>query len=301
MAPKDKRTFGIWVYVAIYGLLPVTFLILLITGLYGDSKGFWSSRPFLTNIWTTATGACVGIPVAVGLLQKVAAAQADKAQWRITRRTLQVSVSELTESFKSLLTYSSEHDILEFRGKLAYSMKRFETLTELPMNPKLQELFDYDGTRPDITHEKYRSYISDEVDLLVNDLLACRQVAVRMFAPAEQSRQYQDVIYSRWEDLETRIRPRVLEAGRRWISDALRHQIASTRSMHFDREGIVQRIDKLISDAKTQLGHPSYGIHQLRMDTGHVSFMELLDSELPAAVTMIRSVRQLEAFCRSME
>jgi hypothetical protein len=47
----------------------------VILGLLGDERGWWSDRPFLTNLLTAIAGACFGIPLAIAVLQSLSRLQ----------------------------------------------------------------------------------------------------------------------------------------------------------------------------------------------------------------------------------
>lgn len=53
--------------------------VMLVLGTQGDANGFWESRPFLTNVFSSLTAAMFGIPIALAVLHQVAAAQASHA------------------------------------------------------------------------------------------------------------------------------------------------------------------------------------------------------------------------------
>jgi hypothetical protein len=60
--------------------------IFLALGVWGDSDGFWVDKPFLTNVFSALTGAAFGIPLALVVLQRIAASEADAAEARGARR-----------------------------------------------------------------------------------------------------------------------------------------------------------------------------------------------------------------------
>jgi hypothetical protein len=54
-------------------LLWILAVTLVWVGLVGDDRGWWSNRPFLTNLISSLTGASFGIPIAlifIGLLSQ---------------------------------------------------------------------------------------------------------------------------------------------------------------------------------------------------------------------------------------
>jgi hypothetical protein len=61
-------------------------LVLLTLGIWGDRAGFWASKPFLTNTFSALTGAAFGIPLALVVLQRVVASEADAAETRAAQR-----------------------------------------------------------------------------------------------------------------------------------------------------------------------------------------------------------------------
>jgi hypothetical protein len=61
-------------------------LVLVVLGSIGDSHGFWSSRPFQTNLVSSFTGALFGIPFVLVILQQITNAQADRQQARAAQR-----------------------------------------------------------------------------------------------------------------------------------------------------------------------------------------------------------------------
>jgi hypothetical protein len=67
-------------------LLWVAGIILLTFGVWGDSAGFWAPRPYLTNTFSALTSAAFGVPVALIVLQRIAASEADAAEARAARR-----------------------------------------------------------------------------------------------------------------------------------------------------------------------------------------------------------------------
>jgi len=61
-------------------------VILLALGVWGDNSGFWTDKPYLTNTFSALTSAAFGVPVALIVLQRVSASEADAAEARSARR-----------------------------------------------------------------------------------------------------------------------------------------------------------------------------------------------------------------------
>jgi hypothetical protein len=62
-------------------------------GWWGDASGFWSSKPFLTNVFSSLTAVAFGVPFAVIVLGRVGVAQAELVEARAAQR-LAARVSE---------------------------------------------------------------------------------------------------------------------------------------------------------------------------------------------------------------
>jgi hypothetical protein len=61
-------------------------VVLLVLGWVGDSHGFWSDRPFMTNLVSSVTGAIFGIPFVLVIIQQIATAQAERVEARAAQR-----------------------------------------------------------------------------------------------------------------------------------------------------------------------------------------------------------------------
>jgi hypothetical protein len=67
-------------------VLWISAVILLALGVWGDNTGFWADKPYLTNTFSALTSAAFGVPVALVVLQRVSASEADAAEARSARR-----------------------------------------------------------------------------------------------------------------------------------------------------------------------------------------------------------------------
>jgi hypothetical protein len=70
-----------------------TGVLFLALGWWGDTSGFWSSRPFLTNVFSSLTAVAFGVPFAVIVLGRLGVAQAEQVEARAAQR-LAARVSE---------------------------------------------------------------------------------------------------------------------------------------------------------------------------------------------------------------
>jgi hypothetical protein len=61
-------------------------VVLLALGAWGDSNGFWADKPYLASMFSALTSAAFGVPLALVVLQRIAASEADAAEARAARR-----------------------------------------------------------------------------------------------------------------------------------------------------------------------------------------------------------------------
>lgn len=195
--------------VVIFGVLPAGFVVLLGLGLYGDNKGFWTTRPYATNILTTATGACLGIPLAVGIIQRLTAAQEESSQYRVTARILNDNLQQIETAICG--TYNgSLADIEAFSIFLRYCGNRILNLVSTISYPFPPNQPRPTGSNAFIAElERFRSELDElsiEADKITIDHDAARALAA--------------MYWSAWESLEGYIRPRLHDINGRWISTA---------------------------------------------------------------------------------
>ena len=72
-------------------------------GSVGDSKGFWTSRPFLTNLASSVTGAAFGIPLALLVLQRIAVGEAERQETRTMKRLARNVACDMYQVVMSIL------------------------------------------------------------------------------------------------------------------------------------------------------------------------------------------------------
>lgn len=87
-------------------------------GLLGDSKGWWQSRPFLTNVLSTIGGACFGLPVALVVLRRVAetrdgeaAAQRDAAESAMLCERMKASALRIERYWADVRLNTADHAV----------------------------------------------------------------------------------------------------------------------------------------------------------------------------------------------
>lgn len=189
--------------IAIYVLLPVSFVGLFLLGLYGDKVGFWAARPFATNIFTATTSACAGIPVAVGIIQRIIVIQDRNRQRRVTQRTLLASVSQMREAILGF--YDGPVGPLEdFSSLVRYCSRR---------SPQLLPFYLHSDTRELPTRE-----LREELERFRLEILQVRSCAEELLSVDKNRIQTLQVMYlTAWESIDQQVRPQILEAEMNWL------------------------------------------------------------------------------------
>ena len=208
-----RRLFGLplpW-GVAVYLLLPTVFLCLLTVGIYGDFKHWWSELPYATNMLTAFTGACIGIPFAVGVIQQLTRRQANDADWSTTVRLLNDSISQISEAITE--TYSGDLDELEsFASLLGFCQDRS---IQLIVYADTFFINNSDGTKT----YRFSKLLSREAGRFTTDLDELRVAATLLLSKSTSASSITlSAMYtSAWESLDAHVRPRVLEITRKWL------------------------------------------------------------------------------------
>jgi hypothetical protein len=91
------RAFALWSF--------LVGLVLVALGTVGDVRGWWPQAPFLTNLASSVTGACFGIPVALVVLQRLAAVQSEVNDRNAVRRLLHRFAVRLDDAARRLAPF----------------------------------------------------------------------------------------------------------------------------------------------------------------------------------------------------
>ncbi|GIE34622.1 hypothetical protein Ait01nite_076670 [Actinoplanes italicus] len=98
---------------------------MLALGMRGDASGFWEDRPFLTNVFSSLTAAMFGIPIALAVLQQIAAAQASHAagvrQRDAATKLLEGMVHQIGNGFPELLSVGELIGLIDALGRMVRS------------------------------------------------------------------------------------------------------------------------------------------------------------------------------------
>jgi hypothetical protein len=181
--------------------------VLLGSGWWADQTGFWSSKPFLTNVFSSLTAAMFGVPLALVVLQRVGLAQAEVVEARAARRLAAKVVSDLARAARMLYS-GPPSDIREVEAEL------------LTLERAAQEAIRrWDSTRDEESLGTWRELVADGT--LDRALERFRETVRpgRLTVPAVAE------ISAHWSFLDTTVRSRVLETGGTWLAPHLAAQI----------------------------------------------------------------------------
>jgi hypothetical protein len=193
---------------------PLLGFILFVLSAWGDRAGFWSNKPFLTNMMSALIGATFAVPFALVVLQRLSFNQAAQFERLAVRRLAARAGEELVEAAVSAVGGAVEGD--SQRGsydELAQLTER--VLTEIV---DLTESVDKADELTGLTHVGDECAIEKErVDELIEIVDAAADSWLTMFGdvPSLVSRILQ--IRSRWQFLTGTVRARILESGFPWV------------------------------------------------------------------------------------
>jgi hypothetical protein len=182
-------------------------VVLLAAGWWGDQAGFWSSKPFVTNVFSSLTAALFGVPLALVVLQRLGVAQAEAVEARATRRLATTVVEDLASAAPRLRP-----------GPL--SDLRAAEAELLAVERAAQEAIrQWDSTQDEESLRALRALMSDGT---LDKALADFRSAVR---PGRQAVPAVAEVGAHWSFLSTTVRSRLLETGGTWLAPPLAAQI----------------------------------------------------------------------------
>ena len=179
-------------------VLWVAGIALLALGVLGDRLSWWSDRPFLANLVSSMVGACFGIPVAVLILQRLAAAQADALEMRNAAR----------------LTIGTIEEMRWAADRLVFKAAKTDTHSLLTGLSALVDSADLDAER--VRHVR------------VADVKALEEKMHSLRALLPEKRQLETAAFafeSAWSFLKVSVRARLAELGMHWLSTSTAYHI----------------------------------------------------------------------------
>jgi hypothetical protein len=176
---------------------------LLAFGAWGDSSGFWSNKPYLSNTFSEMTSAAFGVPVALVLLQRLASFESAAAESRSARRMARRVSADLESTVRVL----AGDDVTGMRAALEHLREQRESL--LPQG-------DY-WHPPAAPKLHYQPYI-DAIEGVLGKV-------GKLFAPGAE--RHLAEVSSQWSILATESRFRLLATENNWLPGLQAEQLGS--------------------------------------------------------------------------
>jgi hypothetical protein len=182
-------------------------VVLLGVGIAGDEAGFWSSKPFVTNVFSSLTAALFGVPLALVVLQRLGVTQAEAVETRAAQRLATTVVEDLASAAPRL----HPGPLRDLRNAEA------ELLT---VERAAQEAIrQWDSTQDQESVRVLRALLTDGT---LDKALADFRSAIR---PGRQAVPAVAEVSAHWSFLNTTVRSRLLETGGTWLAPPLAAQI----------------------------------------------------------------------------
>jgi hypothetical protein len=174
-------------------ILPLAGLGLLTLGLLSDQGGWWSTRPFLTNLISGLTSACFGVPFALLVLTSLTARQTRELERRGAETLFAGAVSSLV-TLSERITVGPEHDRLDVA---------LDALTRSSLR-RLDALDPSESTRAEL--------------LELSDVLSAlgRFLADNLSYPLDM-REHWAALCAQWRFLDDHVKPTMLAQQLDWL------------------------------------------------------------------------------------
>ncbi|OXM64979.1 hypothetical protein [Amycolatopsis vastitatis] len=182
-------------------------VLLLGLGWWGDQAGFWSSKPFVTNVFSSLTAAFFGIPLALIVLQRLGVAQAEAVEARAARRLAATVAEDLASAAPRL-----------HPGPLS-ELRRAEAELLKVERAAQEAIRQWDSTQDEESLRPLRELLADGT---LDGALADFRSAIR---PGRQAIPAVAEVSAHWSFLNTTVRSRLLETGGTWLAAPLAARI----------------------------------------------------------------------------
>jgi hypothetical protein len=216
------------------------FVCLLILGLLGDGEGFWGNRPYLTNILTALTGAGIGVPFALTVLNGYARIQATAAEWHSARNYANQLVSSLNENM--LLAIGRDASGMEMKNfvrRLKVWSMRFDELNESMNAPEF----------PD--RERALNAHRGVFEALTREVQELSVAADSLLLPCEEDSADAETQFNLdWNTLDRVVRPRIDETKGNWVPVDVYRVLSYRRHKFLSSDYISRGLDQLASELK---------------------------------------------------
>lgn len=193
---------------------PLLGVVVFTLSAWGDRVGFWSNKPFLTNMISALIGATFAVPFALVVLQRLSFNQTAQFERLAVRRLAARAGEELVEAGVSAIGEAVEGD----SRRSSYDELAQLTGRVLGQFVDLAESIDEADELTGLTRLSDECVIARErADDLIEVVDAAADAWLTMFgnAPSLVSRILQ--IRSRWQFLTGTVRARIPESGFPWV------------------------------------------------------------------------------------
>jgi hypothetical protein len=167
---------------------------LLALGAWGDRDGFWTDKPYLTNTFSALTSAAFGVPIALVVLQRIAASETDAAEARAARRMARRVSADLASAVTALV----RGEILALEAAKVHLRDQCDSLVP-----------NGDYWRPATAPRLYYEEFVDAIDS------AIKRVEL-LFSP--EIKPCLAEVSTQWSILTTESRSRLLGTGNKWLT-----------------------------------------------------------------------------------
>ncbi|SMD25981.1 hypothetical protein SAMN05661093_09559 [Kibdelosporangium aridum] len=182
-------------------------VVLLGLGWWGDQAGFWSSKPFITNVFSSLTAVLFGVPLALIVLQRLGLTQAEAVEARAAQRLATTVVEDLASAAPRL----HPGPLSDLRDAEAELLKVERAAQEA--------IRQWDSTQDEESLRALRELVSGGT---LDKALADFRSAIK---PGRQAVPVVAEVSAHWSFLNTTVRSRLLETGGTWLAPPLAAQI----------------------------------------------------------------------------
>jgi hypothetical protein len=181
--------------------------VLLGFGWWGDQVGFWTDKPFITNVFSSVTAVSFGVPLALIVVERMGVAQAEAVEARAARRLAARVVEDLVLAVPRL------------RPGAASNLRDAEAGLRVVERAAQEAIRQWESSRDQESVRALRQFVEDgPLFRALEDF----RVAIR---PGRQAVPVVAEVSAHWSFLNTTVRSRLLETGETWLEAPLAAQI----------------------------------------------------------------------------
>lgn len=218
-------------------------------GLYGDTHGWWDERSFLTNLLSSATSLLFGVPTALIILGQLGAHQAEALERRAVRRRARMAI----DGFRQVLLRLFAPDD--------------PVLISETLNDFFEANYHWREALKTLSVEEASSRALRDADANRAHL---KGTCIRLRRPLDVGA-WLDELLLMWSKLNDEVRPRVEDAGLRWMPpNAYMSVRRAIEGIDQDWSGVFPftGVDKYVrvllgDDERRAVGSPEYCHHRL--------------------------------------